>query len=212
MPTPPRLVLRLALAALLTPASALGAEATPAVQPPLVPAAAPAAAPEPPPIPVVKGSVVRVDLSRVPQRVGHRGSATCAATRIDATGTVQPLECQQPITFDGPFSGRPVVLVFQPGGGGAATRHEYALEWDPRPRAFTTPSAGVLRQPRPEGQAAGPVPVPAPVMARARQAAEVACGRCPPPARYALRDVKVESPEATGSAVTITVLPPGSRP
>jgi hypothetical protein len=194
MPKCLRLLTPLALAALLGPASALGEPV----------AAAPA---PPPPIPLAKGSVVRVDLSRVPQRVGRRGQALCVASRVDATGNVQELECRQPVAFEIPFPGQPVVLLFQPTGAGGPTRLEYPREWDPRPRIFTAPADGTLSQPPAPQAPPGPVaPTPA-ILAEARKAGGIACGRCPGPTRYSLRDVTLEPAEAPGVDVPITIAP-----
>jgi hypothetical protein len=180
----------------------------------LLPALALAAPPAPPArsLPVGQGDTVSVDLSRVPARIERRGSAACVGARITLVGTREELKCAQPFTFDAPLQGDPVVLIFEPKGGGKPTRLEYPLERDPRPRRFVAPAAGTISQPAapPAGAAkdgAAKDAMPADVLAKARAAATEACDRCPPGSPYALRDFTVEQGSTAALEVSVTVTP-----
>lgn len=192
---PPSLLLSLLLlAAALAPAPALGG---------------PPAAAAPQDQAIGKGDVLSVDLSRVPARVERRGTAICAAARITATGAPEEVQCRQPFTLDAPFAGDPIVLLFQPTDGGRPVRLEYPLVRDPRPRAFTAPSAGTVRQLKAAAPkvAAGAAAMPADLVAQAREAAQVACGKCPG-ATFALRDLTVDEVPPAALEVVITIQPP----
>jgi len=171
-------------------------------------------------VPVGKGDVVKVDLSRVPSRMEFRGTAICTATRITLTGAPEELTCTRPFTFDGPVTADPVVLVFQPKDGSAPTRLEFQVARDPWPRTFTAPSAGTVSTgtaPSPpkaatataagEGKA-GP---PAEVLEKARGAAAAACGACQG-AAYTLRDLQVAGAPSFALEVPITVEPAPRSP
>jgi hypothetical protein len=178
----------------------------------LAPGRAPAAAP-PATLagqPVEKGAVLKVDLSRLPSTVEVRGTASCAGGRVTATGAIEEVPCQQPFTFEAPLAGEPVVIVFQPKGGGPPIRLEYPLARAAQPRTFTVPSAGTLSQPPPSPPKPGATtpPLPAALAAQARAAAAARCADCRGPGGFALKDfVLVETPPPA-LEVVITVQPP----
>ncbi len=174
-------------------------------------AAAPAPAPASESQPVKKGAVVTVDLSRVPTRQEVRGTATCAGSRMLATGQREEVLCQQPFTFDAPVVADPVVLLFQPSGGGRPTRLEYPLVRDPRPKTFTVPADGTLTRPAaaPPRPGEKPAVMPEALAQKARASASSTCDRCGGAGAYALKDLalKEETPPALEVIITIQPAP-----
>jgi hypothetical protein len=194
MRTSPRMLSALLLAAALAPAAGHGA----APPPPLLSS-----------VPVEKGAVVKVDLSRLPSRVEVRGVASCVGSRMTATGDWEPVHCQRPFTFEAPLLGNPIVMVFQPKGGGRPIRLEYPLERDPRPRTFAVPSAGTVSTPPPPAKGAGsPPPVPADQVAKVRAAATASCGECGGASNFGLKDFKLDETPPSALDVLITIQPP----
>jgi hypothetical protein len=178
----------------------------------LAPGRAPAAAPTPASLsnlPVEKGAVLKVDLSRLPSSVALRATATCVGGRLTATGVVEEVPCQQAFTFEAPLAGDPVVVVFQPRGGGPPTRLEYPLARDPLPRTFTVPSAGTLSQPPPPPAKPGAAPpLPAALAAQARTAAAASCAGCRGAGTFALKNFTLVETPPPALEVAITVQPP----
>lgn len=164
--------------------------------------------------PVSKGTVVTVDLSRLPSAVARRGSATCLGARLTATGESEPVVCQRPFGFDAPVDGDPVVVVFRPAGGGKPTRHQFPYTRDPRPRSFTVPSAGTVgaEEAPPPRPGAAPRPMPPELKAQARAAAEDACRDCRGAPSFALKDFTVEEAQLAGQEVPITIQQPPGAP
>lgn len=182
----------------------------------LAPAALAAAPAAPAAQPVSKGSVVSVDLSRLPSRVERRGTARCLGARMTATGVPEEVRCQRPFRYDAPVEGDPLVLVFQPSGGGRPTRVEIPYRQDPRPRTFTAPSAGTLATERPavrpsapaaKGQAEQPG-LPPEQAVRARAAATLACGECRGAPAFLLEDYTIEAVPPSSQEVVIDIRPP----
>lgn len=182
----------------------------------LLPTAAPAAAPAgaSPEQPVARGAVVSVDLSRLPSRLQRRGSASCAGTRLTATGEVEVVTCQRPFTFETALGLDPLVVLFRPKGGGAPTRHEFPYAWDPRPRTFTVPADGTVAPEAapPPKPGAAPRPMSAEALAQARTAATAACADCKGAPAFTLKDLTVEEARAATQDVVITIRPPGQAP
>ncbi len=177
---------------------------------PLAPAARAAEAAEQP---VVKGTLVSLDLSRVPTRLERRGAVTCAGTRLTATGAGEVVPCQRPFTFDAPVAGEPVVLRFRPKDGGRPTRVEFPYAWDPRPRTFTAPADGAvsLEAAPPPKEKAAPLPLAPEVRARAQAAAAAACGGCLGAREFSLKDFTVEELRAPAQDLVLTFQAPGAR-
>jgi len=180
-------------------------------------------------LPVGKGDVVKVDLSRVPSSRELRGTAICSASRITLTGAPEELTCERPFTFDGPVTADPVVLVFQPKDGSAPTRVEFPVARDFRPRTFTAPSAGTVSlgptsSPRATASATATAPAPAAapagqgkaspppeVLEKARAVAAAACGACQG-ATYSLRDLILAGAPSSAHEVSFTIEPAPRAP
>jgi hypothetical protein len=183
----------------------------------LVPGALAAAPAAPAGQPVSKGSVVSVDLSRLPSSVERRGTALCLGARMTAIGVPEEVRCQRPFTYDAPVEGDPLVLVFQPSGGGRPTRVEIPYQQDPRPRTFTAPAAGTVtteqpaavRPPAPAGKGDQAPPALPPVQAeRARAAATAACGDCRGAPSFTLKDYTIEAVPPSSQPVVIDIRQP----
>ncbi|MCM2333418.1 MAG: hypothetical protein NDI82_05665 [Anaeromyxobacteraceae bacterium] len=172
-----------------------------------------AAAAEPAEQAVVKGTLVSLDLSRVPTSLTRRGAATCLGSRVTATGEGEVVPCQRPFTFDGPVAGDPVVLRFRPKDGGRPTRVEFPYARDPRPRTFAAPADGVvsLEAPPPPKEKAAPLPLAPEVRALAQAAAAAACGECRGARDFALKDFTVEELRAPAQDLVLTFQAPGPR-
>jgi hypothetical protein len=182
--------------------------------------AAPAAAPGPAAPggqPVSKGSVVSIDLSRLPSRVERRGTAFCLGSRMTAIGVPEEVRCQRPFGYDAPVVGDPLVLVFQPSGSGRPTRLEIPYRREPRPRTFTAPATGTVfteapaavKPPAPaaKGEAAPPG-LPPEQVERARAVAAASCSDCRGAPTFTLKDFTLEAVPPSSQEVVIEIRPP----
>jgi hypothetical protein len=166
--------------------------------------------------PVERGAVVSVDLSRLPTRVERRGTALCVGARMTLVGVPEEVRCQRPFTYDAPVEGDPLVLVFQPSGGGRPTRVEIPYQREPRPRTFTAPSAGTVtterpaaaRPPAPAAKGEEPPRLPQVQAERARAAATAACGDCRGAPSFALKDYTIEAVPPSSQEVVIDIRQP----
>jgi hypothetical protein len=173
---------------------------------PGAPAAAPAGQP------VSKGSVVSVDLSRLPSSVVRRGTALCLGARMTAIGVPEEVRCQRPFTYDAPVEGDALVLVFRPSDGGRPTRLEIPYRREARPRTFTAPGTGTVAAEAPAAAPAAkgeePPRLPPEQAERARTAATAACTDCRGAPAFTLKDYTIEAVPPSSQEVVIDIRPP----
>lgn len=183
----------------------------------LAPGAMAAAPTAPAGQPVSKGSVVSVDLSRLPSRVERRGTALCLGARMTATGVPEEVRCQRPFTYDAPVEGDPLVLVFRPSDGGRPTRLEIPYRQEARPRTFTAPGTGTVAAEAPAAAKATATPakgetsppgLPPEQAERARAAATTSCGDCRGAPSFTLKDYTIEAVPPSSQEVVIDIRPP----